>query len=162
MALAEIALNTACFAAALVGMEGVAWAVHRHVMHGWLWRLHKSHHQARRGPLEANDLFGVVFALIAIGLFMLGSQPGWSPLWWAAAGMTGYGVLYGIVHDGLVHRRWPTPSFGDGGFIGRLAQAHRLHHLTRDKDGAVSFGFLLPPNLPRLTEQLQQRRNAVR
>ena len=152
--------DAVCFLVALVGMEGVAWAVHRHVMHGWMWPLHRSHHRARRGVFEANDLFGVVFAVLAVGLFFIGGRPGWSPLWWLAAGMTTYGLMYALVHDGLVHRRWPFPMRGDKGYVGRLAQAHRLHHATLERDGAVSFGFLLAPDPSRLAAELHRRRGS--
>ncbi len=41
------AVSLLVFAAALVGMEGVAWATHRWLMHGPLWVLHRSHHAPR-------------------------------------------------------------------------------------------------------------------
>jgi hypothetical protein len=31
-------------------------------MHGFLWVLHKSHHEPRKGAFELNDLFGFIFA----------------------------------------------------------------------------------------------------
>lgn len=138
------------FFGALVGMEAVAAWTHRHVMHGPLWALHRSHHAARphgrRSRLEPNDLFAIAFALPAIGLFALGHSRGWPVAWWAGAGMTTYGVLYALVHDGLVHRRWPMPRAVRGRYLRRLVSAHRLHHAVRTRDGAVSFGFLCPPH----------------
>jgi beta-carotene 3-hydroxylase len=156
--MADALIDALAFVVALAGMEGVAWIVHRHVMHGALWSLHRSHHEARRGVFEANDLFGIAFAAIAVVFFVLGARPGWRPLWWSAAGMTAYGVLYALVHDGLVHRRLPFFKTPTTGYLGRLAQAHHLHHATHEKDGAVSFGFLFAPNPDRLRADLRRLR----
>ena len=37
-------------------MEGFAYVMHRWVMHGPGWFLHESHHRARHGNWELNDL----------------------------------------------------------------------------------------------------------
>ena len=44
-------------------MEGVTWCTHRFVMHGFLWTLHKDHHQVEPGFFEKNDAFFVIFAI---------------------------------------------------------------------------------------------------
>jgi hypothetical protein len=41
-------------------------------MHGFLWSWHRSHHEPRRGSLEKNDLFGLFFSAVAIGLLVAG------------------------------------------------------------------------------------------
>lgn len=53
-------------------MEPVTALIHRYVMHvvGWAW--HKSHHERIGQPFELNDLFPVVFSVLAIALFVLG------------------------------------------------------------------------------------------
>ena len=39
-------------------MEGVAWFTHKYVMHGFLWVLHKDHHdRSNHSPFEKNDFF---------------------------------------------------------------------------------------------------------
>ena len=141
-------------------MEGVAWVVHRFVMHGSLWVIHRSHHRVRRGVFELNDLFGVTFAALAIVLFFAAPALGQPALWWFAAGMTAYGLLYAFVHDGVVHRRWPVAPRAERGYLGRLAQAHRLHHATRQRDGAVSFGFLIARDAEALTRDLKRKRQS--
>ncbi|WP_211876529.1 sterol desaturase family protein [Plastoroseomonas hellenica] len=153
----EVAAKTGAFLLTLVAMEGVAWAAHRFLMHGPLWRLHASHHTSSRRRLEGNDLFGAAFALLAFGLFWLGARPGWDVIWWAAAGMGAYGLLYAVVHDGMVHRRFPLPARPARGYLRRLAQAHHLHHRTHARDGAVSFGFLMPRDIPTLKRRLRER-----
>lgn len=151
-------MNAAGFLAGLVAMEGVAWAMHRYVMHGPMWSWHKSHHEPARRGLEENDLFALVFAAMAIGLFWLGARPGLEPLWWTAAGVSAYGFLYALVHDGLVHRRFPLPVRADSGYLLRLVQAHHLHHKTHAREGAVSFGFLLAQDPERLARKLADLR----
>ena len=40
----------------VLAMEGIAYSVHRWVMHGPLgWGWHKSHHEETHGPFEKND-----------------------------------------------------------------------------------------------------------
>lgn len=125
-------------------MEAVAWVSHRYLMHGPAWGWHASHHRQRQGMLEKNDLFAVVFAGIAIALIWFGTRGRW-PLQWVGAGMTLYGLLYFVVHDGMVHRRWPAGGTPRRGYLRRLYQAHLLHHACTTKEGAVLFGFLISP-----------------
>jgi beta-carotene 3-hydroxylase len=150
-----LVVNTAIVLLTVAAMEGVAWLVHKHVMHGFGWGWHASHHTPRRGAFEKNDLFALVFAAAAIALIWLGTH-GHAPLQWVGAGMTAYGFLYFVAHDGLVHRRWPLRFTPRRGYLKRLVQAHRLHHAVHGREGAVSFGFLWAPSPQRLREQLQR------
>jgi beta-carotene 3-hydroxylase len=136
-------------------MEFFAWFVHKHVMHGWGWNWHRSHHEPHDEALEKNDLYAVVFAGIVVGLFWIGAAF-WEPLWWMALGVTLYGLLYFIVHDGLVHQRWPFRATPRKGYAKRLVQAHKLHHATHGKDGAVSFGFLWAEEPRKLKARLKR------
>jgi len=149
--------NIALTLASIVFMEVFAWAFHKYFMHGPGWGWHESHHVQTRGPFETNDLYAVCFSVIAAGLFIAGSL-WWTPLWYIALGFTIYGVLYGFVHDGLVHQRWPFQYSPKGGYLFRLVLAHRLHHHTTTKDGAVSFGFLWAENPQRLKAKLKDQK----
>lgn len=140
--------------ASVIGMEIFAWAIHKYVMHGPGWNWHQSHHEPTNGLFEKNDLYAVVFSIIAAGLFIAGSLY-WMPLWWIAFGFTLYGLLYGFVHDGLVHQRFPFRVKARGAYLKRLVQAHRLHHAVHTKDGAVSFGFLYAENVRKLKARLK-------
>lgn len=140
--------------ATAAAMEGVAWAVHRYIMHGPGWGWHESHHRPRDGAFEKNDLYAVVFAFISIAMFAVG-RAYWAPLWWAGLGVTLYGVLYALAHDGLVHRRLPFMPVPKKGYLLRLHQAHHLHHAVHSKEGAVSFGFLVAPDPEHLRAQLK-------
>jgi beta-carotene 3-hydroxylase len=148
--------NAAIVLASVVAMEGVAWATHKYVMHGWGWGWHQSHHEPRRRAFERNDLYAVVFAAISITLIALGNQGVW-PLAWVGLGMALYGFLYFVVHDGLVHGRWPFRHVPKRGYLKRLVQAHRLHHAVRTRDSAISFGFLYAAPIERLRREFRAR-----
>lgn len=157
MTASELLLRIAIVLGAVVGMELFAWWAHKHVMHGWGWGWHRSHHEHRRGVFERNDLYAIVFAGIAIVLIALGSRgDALEPLRWVGAGMTAYGFLYAVVHDGMVHKRWPWRWVPRSGYLKRLYQAHRLHHAVQGREGCVSFGFLWAPAPERLKQRLQQ------
>jgi beta-carotene 3-hydroxylase len=140
-------------AATVAAMEGIATLVHRYVMHGWGWAWHRSHHAPRTGHVERNDLYALLFAGANLLLFMVADIDG--PVWWVGIGMALYGLLYGILHDGLVHRRVPAPAVPRRGYLKRLVQAHRLHHATRAREGAVSFGFLYAPPVQQLRRRMR-------
>ncbi|MEX6508865.1 sterol desaturase family protein [Jiella sp. M17.18] len=136
-------------------MEAVAWAAHKYIMHGWGWGWHKSHHEEREGAFEKNDLYAVVFSGLAIALFVVAGL-GHPIVGAIATGITLYGAFYFIVHDGLVHQRWPFRAIPHRGYAKRLVQAHRLHHAVEGKDGCVSFGFLYAPPVDKLRSDLKR------
>ncbi|MEO0398520.1 MAG: sterol desaturase family protein [Pseudomonadota bacterium] len=140
-------------------MEGVAWLMHRYVMHGFLWSVHKSHHEPTEGPFELNDIFGVVFALPSIALIYYGYRYS-APALAAGVGIFVYGVVYFLFHDILVHRRIDLGLRPKKGFLARVLQAHRLHHAVESKDGCVSFGFILAPSPKRLKQMLKATETA--
>ena len=145
---------------AFLGMEVFAWYAHKYIMHGWGWGWHKSHHESHQeatdGVFEKNDLYVVVFSLVVVGLFAVGDLY-WKPLMAIASGITLYGVVYSVFHDGMVHRRWPIPWQPKRGYLKRLVQAHRIHHAVRNREGAVSFGFLYAPDVRKLKQRLKQQ-----
>jgi beta-carotene 3-hydroxylase len=158
MAMAPALQNAGLFLAALVGMEGVAWATHRYLMHGPLWCIHRSHHEPRLGRFELNDLFAAYFALPSMALIAAGTRGWWGhavwpPALWIGLGMTAYGAIYAMFHDGLVHGRFRSPL--PLKLMKRLVQAHRLHHAVATRDGAVSFGFLWAPPVRQLKARLK-------
>jgi beta-carotene 3-hydroxylase len=139
----------------VLAMEGVAYLAHKYIMHGWGWSWHRSHHEHTEGVFEVNDLYAVVFSMIPIVLFAVGGA-WWPPLFWIAVGISIYGFLYFVVHDGLVHRRWPFRHNPKNPYLKRLVQAHRLHHATHGRDGAVSFGFLYARPVGALRDELRR------
>lgn len=149
--------------AALLGMEGVATLTHRYVMHGWMWRWHASHHAPRRGLFEVNDLFAIVFAAVSVGLIYWGAETRSAP-YWLGWGMVGYGAIYALFHDGLVHGRIPLPpALKRVPYLRHLVRAHYLHHATHRQHGAVSYGFMYAKPLARLRADFKDNtRDAAR
>ncbi|MFG1478661.1 sterol desaturase family protein [Xanthobacter sp. V4C-4] len=137
----------------VAAMEAIAWTAHKYVMHGFGWGWHKSHHEPRTGVFERNDLYAVLFAALAIVLIAIGRHG--APVLWVGVGMTVYGFLYFLAHDGIAHQRWPFRYVPRHGYLKRLVQAHRLHHAVEGKDGCVSFGFLYAPSVPALKARLK-------
>ncbi|HEX7873920.1 MAG TPA: beta-carotene hydroxylase [Sphingobium sp.] len=134
------------FLLTVAGMEAFAYVMHRWIMHGPGWFLHASHHRARIGFWEANDLYFVIFALPSILLLLGGVQWGWGD--WATAigaGIAAYGAIYLGFHDIIVHQRVRHRYVARSPYMKRIVQAHRLHHVVETKQGTVSFGFLIAP-----------------
>ncbi len=143
-------------------MEAVAYVAHRWVMHGPGWFLHESHHRHREGRFELNDLYALIFAIPSIVLLLGGVQLGWGA-WavWVGAGIAAYGAIYFGFHDVIVHQRISHRYVARSSYMKRIVQAHRLHHATRGKHDAVSFGFLWAPPADVLKNQLATYEQAV-
>jgi beta-carotene 3-hydroxylase len=150
--------------ATVVAMEGVAWGSHKYIMHGFGWAWHRDHHEPHDRLLEKNDLFAIFGAALSISMFTLGSPmimdgAAWEPGTWIGLGVLFYGIIYTLVHDGLVHQRyfrWVPRR----GYAKRLVQAHKLHHATIGKEGGVSFGFVFARDPARLKAELKAQREA--
>lgn len=143
-------------------MEVVAYVTHRWVMHGPGWFLHRSHHRHREGVFEANDLYALIFAIPSIFLLYGGVNLGWDS--WTisvGAGIAAYGLIYFGFHDVIVHRRLSLRYVPRSAYMKRIVQAHRLHHATESKHGAVSFGFIWAPRPDTLKRQLAGNREAL-
>ena len=158
----SIAAGILLLLATIVAMEGVAYAAHRWVMHGPGWFLHASHHGRREGMFELNDLYAVIFAIPSIVLLLGGVQLLWGH-WavWAGAGIAAYGAIYFGFHDVIVHQRIGHRYVARSTYMKRIIQAHRLHHATESKHGAVSFGFLWAPPADVLKRQLDESETAT-
>ena len=150
--------------ATVAAMELVAWASHKYVMHGFGWGWHRDHHEPHDKLLEKNDRYALVGAAMSIAMFALGSPlvlgaGAWEPGTWIGLGILCYGVIYALIHDGLVHQRyfrWVPRQ----GYARRLVQAHKLHHATTSKEGGVSFGFVIARDPAALKRELKNQRKA--
>ncbi|MEO7557277.1 MAG: sterol desaturase family protein [Acidimicrobiales bacterium] len=124
---------------AFLAMEGVSYAAHRWVMHGFAMVWHRSHHAPPQGSLERNDLFPACFSTVGFALFALASAgvAGW--LWPVAVGVTAYGALYLLVHEVYIHHRLALriPQLT---YLEWLRDSHRAHHVS----GGEPYGMLLP------------------
>ncbi|AHC51926.1 porin [Sulfolobus acidocaldarius SUSAZ] len=122
-------------------MEFIARFVHKYVMHGFMWFIHKDHHRDQHGTFERNDLFGALFATVAAylifnGIFNL------NPISLGLGiGMTWYGISYFLVHDMIIHdrhlhlRSWAMKHT----YFRKLVMVHDVHH----NKGKGNWGFLL-------------------
>lgn len=139
----------------VLATEAFAWVTHRYLMHGPLWSIHRTHHEPRTGAFELNDVFGVVFALPSAALMFVGFRG--EPVALAiGVGILVYGLIYFFLHDMLVHRRIDVGLRPRRGYLARIVQAHRLHHVVESREGCVSFGFIFAPSPPRLKGMLKR------
>jgi beta-carotene 3-hydroxylase len=132
-------------AGAFLLMEYVAWVAHKYVMHGWLWRLHKDHHDGSYHPFQKNDAFFLIFAIPCWLCTMLGSM---YEVWWVVAfgvGIFLYGVCYFLVHDVIIHQRFKWFTHSNNRYIKVIRWAHKMHHKHREKGAGESFGLLIVP-----------------
>ncbi len=124
-------------------MEGITWATHKYVMHGFLWYLHEDHHKPRGHVFEKNDAFFLIFAIPSWLCIMLGLQHG---LHWVAAigfGIALYGLAYFLVHDVIIHQRFKWFTRSSNTYVRTIRWAHKMHHKHIGKEDGESFGMLM-------------------
>ncbi len=136
-----IILITFCF------MEGLTWLTHKYVMHGGLWIWHADHHDPQhKGMLEKNDYFFVVFAVLSMIIFTLGTFiPAVRVLLFIATGITLYGAAYFLVHDVFIHQRIRLFRNSNNIYFRALRKAHKVHHKHLGKEEGECFGMLWVP-----------------
>lgn len=128
--------------ATFIVMEGVTWCTHKFVMHGFLWYLHKDHHQVEPGFFEKNDAFFVIFAIPSMILIYKGT---YGPVWWMQAigfGIMAYGFAYFLVHDVIIHQRFKWFTRSNSSYVRAIRWAHKMHHKHLTKEHGESFGML--------------------
>jgi len=125
-------------------MEFVAWFTHKYIMHGFLWYLHKDHHQTEPGFFEKNDAFFLIFAIPSAYCFITGSI--YNDLrFYIGLGIALYGFAYFIVHDIIIHQRFKIFTRWNNRYIKAIRRAHKLHHKHLGKFHGENFGMLLVP-----------------
>lgn len=154
--------------ATMIGMEGWAAVLHGRVWHSVLWWMHRSHHrgrgdiahqrQTRQSAWELNNLLSCVHAPVAVALILYGCMAapsaGRDIAYGVGLGMTGYGILYVLVHDGLVHGRLPLRFLLRFSYMRAIRAAHGLHHRT----GGPPFGMFFGPWHPAFLARRRKRR----
>jgi beta-carotene 3-hydroxylase len=123
-------------------MEGVTWLTHKYVMHGFLWYLHRDHHQVEPGFFEKNDSFFVIFAIPSMLLIYFGT---FTNTWWQQAigfGIMLYGLAYFMVHDVIIHQRFKWFTRSNHKYIRAIRWAHKMHHKHLERFDGESFGML--------------------
>ena len=129
--------------ATFIIMEGITWLTHRFVMHGFLWYLHKDHHQKGPGFFERNDAFFIIFAIPSWLCIMLGSM---NQVYWVVSmgvGISMYLFAHFLVHEIIIHQRFKLFARSNNRYIKAIRWAHKMHHKHLDKQEGESFGMLL-------------------
>lgn len=127
-------------------MEGMTWCIHKYVMHGFLWKLHKDHHDhSNHGPMEKNDYFFLIFAIPTIALMYYGTLQDFNFWFYIAVGIALYGMAYFFVHDIFIHQRLKILRNTKNPYLLAIRRAHKQHHKHTGKEEGECFGFLWVP-----------------
>ncbi len=129
-------------------MEGVAWWMHKYIMHGLFWNLHEDHHTKSHkhdSVFELNDSFFIFFSIIAILSFGSWSLYGWTISLGIGLGVTLYGAVYFFVHDLFIHQRIKVLTHTKNPYLLALRRAHKMHHKHLGKHDGECFGMLWVP-----------------
>lgn len=139
-------LGIVIFFLTFLAMEGVAWATHKFVMHGFLWNLHEDHHtHDNTGFIEKNDSFFLIFATPGILCTILGSVFNSTTSFAIGLGITAYGFCYFLVHDVFIHQRLKWLRNTNNWYFRGIRRAHKVHHKHLGKHDGECFGMLFVP-----------------
>ena len=114
-------------------------------MHGFLWVLHKDHHQPEKGWFERNDTFFIFYAVISTGLVMSYFEGIFEYGLSIGLGILAYGIAYFMVHDVFIHQRLKWFRKTDNIYFRAIRKAHKVHHKHLGKEEGECFGMLLVP-----------------
>ena len=131
--------------AAFIFMEFCAWAMHKFVMHGFLWQIHQDHHQPTGKLFQKNDLFFLIFAIPSWLSIMFGLMDQTPALTGTGFGIAAYGLAYFLIHDVLIHRRFNWFDGSKNSYFDALKKIHRTHHQKNYKEDGEYFGMLFVP-----------------
>ena len=125
-------------------MEIIAILSHKYIMHGPGWRFHKSHHENKdKHRLELNDYYFIIFSLPSIFCLVFGVLR-WNPILISlGVGILCYGLIYIILHDLMVHKRFGITIKSSNSYLAKVKRSHLKHHASRKRDGATNFGFII-------------------
>ena len=103
----EILKFAIVFISTFLFMEFMAWFSHKYIMHGFLWTLHKDHHNQNLKTLVGKKQIYFLFSMPLLVCYFysqveLGFQFGFA----IGFGIMAYGLTYFIVHDIFIHQRF--------------------------------------------------------
>lgn len=126
------------------------WILHKHVMHGFGWKWHVSHHITKTHEWIDNDNFNVIIFTFFTTLYILAYAEVLHYM--RTSGILLGSIIYGVfsvfMHEEVIHGRFGLGSWTwlhRYPFIKRLVKAHHMHHRVKGKDGAIALGFLYAP-----------------
>ena len=128
-------------------MEFMAWFSHKYIMHGFLWSLHKDHHNQnlKTSWWERNDLFFVFYAVVSMLFFYSEVELGFKFGFAIGFGIMAYGLTYFIVHDIFIHQRFKFFRKANNWYAKGVRRAHKIHHKHIGKKDGECFGMLIVP-----------------
>lgn len=128
-------------------MEGVAWSMHKYIMHGLFWNLHEDHHvrDDHDSFFELNDTFFIFFSIMAIISFSLWSFYGSMVALGIGVGISIYGAVYFLIHDLFIHQRIKIWRNTKNPYLLAIRRAHKMHHKHITKQDGECFGMLWVP-----------------
>lgn len=126
-------------------MELAAWSAHKYLMHGFLWEVHRDHHQPTGATFQRNDLFFLIFAIPSWLCIMLGMIYKVDFSVGFGFGIALYGLVYFLVHDVLIHRRFKWFDKTNNRYFKAIRKAHKVHHKKMGKEDGECFGMLIVP-----------------
>ena len=142
----KTALWIILFISAFGIMEFMAWFTQKYIMHGFLWTIHKDHHQKNHDRWwERNDLFFLFYAAISILLILSWKFLGFWPGLPIGIGIFAYGLTYFLVHDIFIHQRFKLFRRTNHKYARAIRKAHKVHHKHLGKEHGECFGMLVPP-----------------
>jgi beta-carotene 3-hydroxylase len=130
---------------AFLGMEFMAWATHKYVMHGLMWHFHEDHHVVKPGFFERNDVFFLIYAIPSWLCIMMGMMYDTYVAVWIGYGIAAYGFAYFMFHDVYIHRRFKWLRDIDHPYFMAIRKAHKVHHKHLGKEKGECFGMLIVP-----------------
>ena len=143
----EIVKIAVVFISTFIFMEFMAWFSHKYIMHGFLWSLHKDHHNQnlKTSWWERNDLFFVFYAVISMLFFYSQVELGFKFGFAIGFGIMAYGFTYFMVHDIFIHQRFKMFRKANNWYAKGVRRAHKIHHKHRGKKDGECFGMLVVP-----------------
>lgn len=131
--------------ATFIVMEGVTWFTHKFVMHGLMWYFHADHHNPSKSFFEKNDAFFLIFAVPSFLLMLFGAMADFDFRFFLGLGIMFYGFAYFLVHDVLIHQRFPWFKRTENVYFRALRKAHKVHHKHLGPEDGECFGMLFVP-----------------
>lgn len=130
-----------------ISMEGVAWFMHKYIMHTFGWFLHEDHHIRTNHDsfVERNDAFFVLFAILSISAFLIWKFYASSLFLGIGIGIFIYGVVYFFIHDLFIHQRIKVLRNTNNPYLKAIRRAHKMHHKHTGKEDGECFGMLWVP-----------------
>ena len=142
----DILIWTGIVIVTFIFMEFNAWFMHKYIMHGFLWTLHKDHHKKdHKSWFERNDAFFLFYAVLSIISFFLWETGVLSIGLPIGIGIFLYGLTYFFVHDIFIHQRFKFFKKTNNKYAKALRRAHKIHHKNINKDKGECFGMLWVP-----------------